>query len=137
MDDRALEALSDTLYDALYAITPFAEQHFADEREGLRNAVRAVLKQAAVLPATTNHDTDTSASHRCADCGGGFIPGSDVELTHNCDNHRRPNRRPTVTPPMTGVSGMQPRCTRLCGRTVGMGNAPSAWCGRWTSSLTR
>ncbi|MFF0512462.1 hypothetical protein [Streptomyces sp. NPDC004250] len=60
IDETALESLSDTLYDALYAITPFAEQHFADEQEGLRNAVRAVLKQAAVLP-TTNHDTDTSA----------------------------------------------------------------------------
>ncbi|WHM30264.1 hypothetical protein OH540_09535 [Streptomyces sp. BPPL-273] len=57
---ETIEALSDTLYDALYAITPFAEQHFADEREGLRNAVRAVLEQAAVPP-TTNHDTDTSA----------------------------------------------------------------------------
>ncbi|MGW9058874.1 hypothetical protein [Streptomyces sp. NPDC055733] len=31
-DQTALESLSDTLYDALYAITPFAEQHFADER---------------------------------------------------------------------------------------------------------
>ncbi|WP_432185442.1 hypothetical protein [Streptomyces tendae] len=59
VDDSTIEALSDTLYDALYAITPFAEQHFADEHEGLRNAVRAVL-DAVVLP-TTNHDTDTSA----------------------------------------------------------------------------
>ncbi|MGQ4437972.1 hypothetical protein ACN6LI_003338 [Streptomyces violaceoruber] len=63
---ETIDALSDTLYDALYAITPFAEQHFADEREGLRNAVCAVLKQAAVLPATTNHDTDTGASKRGA-----------------------------------------------------------------------
>ncbi|WP_032761289.1 hypothetical protein, partial [Streptomyces alboviridis] len=44
--------------------------HFADEREGLRNAVRAVLKQAAVLPATTNHDTDT----------GGFELRGDTEI---------------------------------------------------------
>lgn len=40
-------ALADTLYDALYAITPYAELHFADENEGLENAVRAVLEQAA------------------------------------------------------------------------------------------
>ncbi|WP_193777621.1 hypothetical protein [Streptomyces sp. E5N298] len=59
-DQTALEALSDTLYDALYAITPFAEKYFVDEGEGLRNAVRAVLEQAAVLPATTNHNTDTA-----------------------------------------------------------------------------
>jgi hypothetical protein len=39
--------LADTLYDALYAITPYAEPHFADENEGLENAVRAVLTQAA------------------------------------------------------------------------------------------
>lgn len=38
--------LSDTLYDALYAITPYAEPHFADETEGLKNAVRAVLDEA-------------------------------------------------------------------------------------------
>lgn len=56
-DQTALESLADTLYDALYAITPFAEQHFADEGEGLRNAVRAVLAQAAVLPATTEQTT--------------------------------------------------------------------------------
>ncbi|MFE0974329.1 hypothetical protein [Streptomyces rochei] len=49
-DQPALDSLSDTLYDALYAITPFAEKYFADEREGLRSAVRAVL-DAAVLPA--------------------------------------------------------------------------------------
>ncbi|MFH8531569.1 hypothetical protein ACH4GE_24500 [Streptomyces tendae] len=59
---ETIDALSDTLYDALYAITPFAEQHFADEGEGLRNAVRAVLEQAAVLPAITNHDTDTGVT---------------------------------------------------------------------------
>ncbi|MGW3196267.1 hypothetical protein ACWDBD_17110 [Streptomyces sp. NPDC001118] len=39
--------LADTLYDALYAITPYAEAHFADESEGLENAVRAVLAEAA------------------------------------------------------------------------------------------
>jgi len=38
--------LADTLYDALYAITPFAETYFADEKTGLENAVRAVLAQA-------------------------------------------------------------------------------------------
>ena len=41
------EELADTLYDALYAITPYAEPHFADEREGLRNAVQAVTRHAA------------------------------------------------------------------------------------------
>jgi len=39
--------LADTLYDALYAITPYAEVEFADETEGLKKAVRAVLDQAA------------------------------------------------------------------------------------------
>lgn len=42
-----IEELADTLYDALYAITPYAEPHFADEHEGLRNAVTAVLQEAA------------------------------------------------------------------------------------------
>ncbi|NUQ95821.1 MAG: hypothetical protein HOY79_04430 [Streptomyces sp.] len=46
-DVDPIEELADTLYDALYAITPFAEPHFADEREGLRNAVTAVLAQSA------------------------------------------------------------------------------------------
>ncbi|MFF6966235.1 hypothetical protein ACFY9G_23070 [Streptomyces anthocyanicus] len=70
VDDSAVESLSDTLYDALYAITPFAEKYFVDEGEGLRGAVRAVLEQAAVLPATTNHDTDT----------GGFELRGDTEI---------------------------------------------------------
>lgn len=47
LDDEQLTALSDTLYDALYAITPFAEPYFAEESEGLNNAVRAVLAEAA------------------------------------------------------------------------------------------
>lgn len=47
IDIDPIEELADTLYDALYAITPYAEPHFADENEGLRNAVRAVLNQAA------------------------------------------------------------------------------------------
>jgi hypothetical protein len=46
-DTDPIEELSDTLYDALYAITPYAEPYFADENEGLKNAVRAVLDQAA------------------------------------------------------------------------------------------
>ncbi|QLJ06789.1 hypothetical protein HZZ00_37815 (plasmid) [Streptomyces sp. NEAU-sy36] len=46
-DIDPIEELSDTLYDALYAITPYAEPYFADEGEGLKNAVRAVLGQAA------------------------------------------------------------------------------------------
>jgi hypothetical protein len=46
-DTDPIEELSDTLYDALYAITPYAEVHFADENEGLKKAVRAVLTQAA------------------------------------------------------------------------------------------
>ncbi|MFD9056166.1 hypothetical protein ACFWCM_12700 [Streptomyces albidoflavus] len=41
------EDLAQTLYDALYAITPYAEPHFADEHAGLRNAVEAVLEHAA------------------------------------------------------------------------------------------
>lgn len=44
--DPILE-LSDTLYDALYAITPYAEAYFADETEGLKKAVLAILDQAA------------------------------------------------------------------------------------------
>lgn len=27
-------------------------------------------------------------SYRCDDCGALFVPGSDVELTHDCDDHR-------------------------------------------------
>ncbi|MEV5915785.1 hypothetical protein AB0M00_43750 [Streptomyces chartreusis] len=46
-DVDPIEELADTLYDALYAVTPYAEPHFADEREGLRNAVQAVLGEAA------------------------------------------------------------------------------------------
>jgi hypothetical protein len=46
-DTDPIVALADTLYDALYAITPYAELHFADENAGLENAVRAVLTQAA------------------------------------------------------------------------------------------
>lgn len=46
-DIDPIEELSDTLYDALYAITPYAEPHFAEEGEGLRKAVQAVLEHAA------------------------------------------------------------------------------------------
>ena len=46
-DTDPITELADTLYDALYAITPYAEAHFADENEGLENAVRAVLAEAA------------------------------------------------------------------------------------------
>ncbi|MBE4790295.1 hypothetical protein [Streptomyces caniscabiei] len=46
-DTDRIEELSDTLYDALYAITPYAEAYFADESEGLKNAVGAVLDHAA------------------------------------------------------------------------------------------
>ncbi|MFB6507520.1 MULTISPECIES: hypothetical protein [unclassified Streptomyces] len=42
-----IDDLTDTLYDALYDITPYAEPDFADETEGLKNAVRAVLAEAA------------------------------------------------------------------------------------------
>ncbi|WP_399554206.1 hypothetical protein OG582_40490 (plasmid) [Streptomyces anulatus] len=47
LDDEQITALSDTLYNALYAITPYAEPHFADQTEGLKNAVRAVLAEEA------------------------------------------------------------------------------------------
>ncbi|MFF1444187.1 hypothetical protein [Streptomyces sp. NPDC058295] len=46
-DIDPVEELADTLYDALYAITPYAEAHFADTGEGLKNAVRAILAEAA------------------------------------------------------------------------------------------
>ncbi|MFD8626650.1 hypothetical protein ACFV4E_22665 [Streptomyces hygroscopicus] len=46
-DTDPITELADTLYDALYAITPYAEPYFADERHGLENAVRAVLAEAA------------------------------------------------------------------------------------------
>lgn len=46
-DTNPITELADTLYDALYAITPYAEVHFADENRGLENAVRAVLTEAA------------------------------------------------------------------------------------------
>ncbi|MDN3244117.1 hypothetical protein [Streptomyces sp. ZSW22] len=70
---ETIEALSDTLYDALYAITPFAEKYFADEREGLRNAVRAVLEQAAVLPAPGDWDAGwLDAAAECNRAGGAY-----------------------------------------------------------------
>lgn len=46
-DADPIEELADTLYDALYAITPYAEAHFADQPEGLKTAVRSVLDEAA------------------------------------------------------------------------------------------
>jgi hypothetical protein len=46
-DTDPITALADTLYDALYAITPMAETYFADEPEGLENAVRSLLTEAA------------------------------------------------------------------------------------------
>ena len=46
-DTDPIEELADTLYDSLYGITPYAEPHFADEREGLKAAVRAVLTESA------------------------------------------------------------------------------------------
>jgi hypothetical protein len=49
--DEQVEYLADTLYDALYAITPLAEPHFADETEGLKKAVRALLAEAQKLNA--------------------------------------------------------------------------------------
>jgi predicted DNA-binding protein YlxM (UPF0122 family) len=46
-DTDPITSLADTLYDALYAITPYAEPHFADQAEGLKKAVRAVLAESA------------------------------------------------------------------------------------------
>jgi hypothetical protein len=46
-DTDPITALADTLYDALYAVTPMAEKYFADEPEGLENAVRSLLSEAA------------------------------------------------------------------------------------------
>lgn len=70
---ETIEALSDTLYDALYAITPFAEKYFADEREGLRDAVRAVLEQAAVLPAPADRAAGwLDAAAECNRAGGAY-----------------------------------------------------------------
>ena len=46
-DTDHIDALADTLYDALYAITPYAAPHFADQTEGLKNAVRVVLAEAS------------------------------------------------------------------------------------------
>ncbi|MER6602558.1 hypothetical protein [Streptomyces parvus] len=61
-NDEQITALADTLYDALYAITPLAEPHFADETEGLNNAVRAVLAEFEALsappaPAENSHES--------------------------------------------------------------------------------
>lgn len=83
--DRIAATIVD-LYNAgaVYALEPGQAELMADAL-------------AARLPATTNHDTDTSASHRCADCGGVFVPGSDVELTHNCDDHRTVVEAPAAT----------------------------------------
>ena len=63
-DTDPIEELADTLYDALYAITPYAEPHFADEREGLRNAVQAVLTAHAESLNKTAEDTLASIRNR-------------------------------------------------------------------------
>ncbi|MFD8469040.1 hypothetical protein ACFV10_28530 [Streptomyces cyaneofuscatus] len=69
LDDEQITALSDTLYDALYAITPLAEPHFADETEGLKNAVRAVLAEfeaqgAPPAPAEDSHESAVEFGRR-------------------------------------------------------------------------
>lgn len=92
-------ALRDRIAAALYERErPPRGPHWPDaypaDREVFEAMADAVL---AVLPATTNHDTDTSVTARCADCGGGFVPGSDVELTHNCDDHRTVVEAPAAT----------------------------------------
>ncbi|MFF8458885.1 hypothetical protein ACF06T_30620 [Streptomyces albidoflavus] len=46
-DTDPIEDIAQTLYDALYDITPYAEPHFANEHAGLRKAVEAVLEHAA------------------------------------------------------------------------------------------
>ncbi|WP_097865856.1 hypothetical protein [Streptomyces sp. rh34] len=67
LDDEQITALSDTLYDALYAITPYAEPHFADETEGLKNAVRAVLAEAAApAPGVIEYGTAFRATEQAA-----------------------------------------------------------------------
>lgn len=65
-DDEQITALSDTLYDALYAITPYAEPHFADQTEGLKNAVRAVLAEVQLhlgMAGLHARITELEASH--------------------------------------------------------------------------
>lgn len=66
LDDEQITALSDTLYDALYAITPYAEPHFADETEGLKNAVRAVLTEAAPALGAIEYGTAFRATEQTA-----------------------------------------------------------------------
>ncbi|MFM9373201.1 hypothetical protein [Streptomyces sp. Da 82-17] len=46
-DNDPIEELADVLYRSLSAIHPFAEIYFAEQTEGLQNAVRALLDQAA------------------------------------------------------------------------------------------
>nr|WP_192963125.1 hypothetical protein [Streptomyces sp. W75] len=61
------EALAQTLYDALYDITPYAEPHFANETEGLKNAVRAVLTEAAApVPGVIEYGTAFRATEEAA-----------------------------------------------------------------------
>jgi hypothetical protein len=59
-DTDPIEELADTLYDALYAITPYAEPHFADEGEGLKAAVRAVLAGSAAQQKAQQEADETS-----------------------------------------------------------------------------
>jgi hypothetical protein len=65
-DTDPIEELSDTLYNALYAITPYAEPHFADEGEGLKKAVRAVLTQAAAQQWIQKQLDETGSRHDSA-----------------------------------------------------------------------
>jgi hypothetical protein len=46
-DIDPIEELADTLFDALHAITPHAARYFANETDGLKSAVQAVLHEAA------------------------------------------------------------------------------------------
>ncbi|MFF2902366.1 hypothetical protein [Streptomyces sp. NPDC057966] len=96
-DIGLIDFLADTLYDELYAITPYAEPHFADETEGLKDAVRAVLAESATriaeLEAALNavrHLHKDSPMGPCPVCfdGDDHAAGGDGLVSYPCPTAR-------------------------------------------------
>ncbi|MCT2547379.1 hypothetical protein [Streptomyces atratus] len=97
-DLSLIDTLADTLYDHLYAITSYAEPHFADETEGLKHAVRAVLAESttriaeleAALNAIRHLHKDSPMGPRpvCFD-GDDHAAGGDGLVSYPCPTVRR------------------------------------------------
>ncbi|MFF8423151.1 hypothetical protein [Streptomyces sp. NPDC015680] len=116
-----IDALADTLYDELYAITPYAEPHFADETEGLKNAVRAVLAKSATRIAELeaaltairylHKDSPMGPCPVCFD-GDAHVAGGDGLVAYPCPTVRRADEvlvvgevdpDPDPEPPLPGL----------------------------------